>query len=189
MTRFGWIVIAGFVAALGIALLLWGFARQSGSPIEESGPAQQADPETLTLYANGTYGFSFSYPATAVRDDEFSDGDGFPWRVNAIATGTPVVRFTNGEAEARVGVSSDPRALANCSIAGPSENKGQALATDTTTWDVFTFDELGTENERHATSYRQVYEGQCIAVELFAPLAGDAQADLTQIVRSFLFAR
>jgi hypothetical protein len=190
MTRFGWIVIAGFVAALGIALLLWGFARQSYVPTAEEGPAEAVDPATLTLYANGTYGFSFSYPASAVRDDDFTDGDTFPWRVNAIATGTPVVRFASGNAEARVGVSSDARALAGCAVPGPSERAADPLTTDTTTWQAFTFDELGTENERHATSYRQVYEGLCIAVEIFEPVsAAEPHADFGQIVRSFLFAR
>ena len=37
MTRFGWLVASGVViAALGIALLLWGFARQSAPKLARS---------------------------------------------------------------------------------------------------------------------------------------------------------
>ena len=198
MTRFGWLVLSGFViAALGIALLIWGFARQTAplSPAENQTPV--VDYSTLNIHANGEYGFSIQYPATARVQDalppDAERSDENEWRANAAAPGTLVVRFITSGGEVRVGVSDDARALETCEKAGPYEEAGEPATFGNATWQAFSFDELGTEDERRVTSYRTLHDGRCFAVEVFKPYAASAPAapteDVEFIARSFTFAR
>jgi hypothetical protein len=180
---------------LAIALLLWGFARQSAGPdlSEEDGPAPVVDPATLSIYTNGVFGFSILYPETAVVEDSFIEGSGFAWRTNTNASGTPIVRLTTAGGEVRIGASDLERAVETCLDEGPSESRGETAMFGTTTWSIFAFDELGTDDERRVTSYRALHEDRCFAVETFEPLlAAGAEApteDASFIVRNFTFAR
>lgn len=194
MTRFGWLVLSGFViAALGIALLIWGFARQSAplSPAENQTPV--VDYSTLNIHANGEYGFSIQYPASAQVQDAIPADDERPWRANAVAPGTLIVRFMTAGGEVRVGASSDPKALEACKEPGPSEEAGEQVTFGEETWNLFSFDELGTDDERRVTSYRALHDGRCFAVEAFKPYAVAAEIapteDVEFIARSFTFAR
>lgn len=194
MTRFGWLVVSGLViAALGIALLVWGFARQAAplSPTENQTPV--VDYSTLNIHANGEYGFSIQYPATAQVQDALPADDERPWRANAAIAGSLIVRFVTGGGEVRVGASDDARALGACENPGPSEEAAEPVTFGNATWSVFSFDELGTEDERRVTSYRTIHGGRCFAVEAFKPYTTAATVapteDIEFIARSFTFAR
>lgn len=194
MTRFGWLVASGFViAALGIALLIWGFARQTTpiSPSDNQTPV--VDYSTLNIHANGEYGFSIQYPASAQVQDALPADDDRPWRANAAVPGTLIVRFVTNAGEVRVGASGDERALGACENAGPSEEAGESVTFGNATWNTFSFDELGTEDERRVTSYRTLHDGRCFAVEAFKPYTAAADVapteDVEFVARSFTFAR
>jgi len=193
MTRFGWLVASGVViAALGIALLLWGFARQSAPKLEDGNLTPVVDYSSLNIHANGEYGFTVQYPASADVEDTFSEG-GLSWRVNVPDPGILIVRFTTTGGEVRIGASSNSSALESCEEAGPSETQGEPVEFGEALWQVFTFDELGTEDERRATSYRTLHDGQCFALEGFEPYELPANTAPTEqvgyIIQSFGFAR
>ena len=195
MTRFGWIVIGGILlAALGIALLLWGFARQSDLPGLELGleGAADVDPASLSIYTNGTYGFSLFYPVSGVAEDSFTEETVFPWRAGATASGTPIVRITTVGGEVRIGASSEKRAIDACLVPGQAEEAKGAVTIGERQWQAFSFEALGTEDERRVTSYRTVHEGACFAMEAFehveAPQVLPTE-DVEFIVNNFSFAR
>ncbi|HEX8591304.1 MAG TPA: hypothetical protein VF696_00935 [Candidatus Paceibacterota bacterium] len=194
MTRFGWLVLGGLaLAALGIALLLWGFARQSNVPGTDLGQeAGQVDPATLAIYTNGTHGFSLFYPASGRAEDTFTDETTFSWRASAVATGTPIVRIHTSGGEVRVGASSDSRALEACVRAGQAEESRGAVTLGEREWQAFSSEALGTEDERRVTSYRTVHEGSCFAVEAFERSNTEGippVEDVEFVVQSFTFAR
>ncbi|MEA2701307.1 MAG: hypothetical protein QOE22_16 [Candidatus Parcubacteria bacterium] len=194
MTKFGWLVLSGVVvAALGIALLVWGFARQSSPQLVDDNLTPVVDPTTTNILTNGEYGFTIQYPATASIEDSFSAESEFPWRANVIASGTPIVRLVTTGGEVRVGASQDRRAIEGCEEKGPSEEPAGSEAFGNADWQAFTFDELGTDDERRVTSYRTLRDGHCFAVEAYEPLAGVPDAAPTEradfIARSFTFAR
>lgn len=193
MTRFGWLAAGGMVIAiLGVVLLVWGFSRQSASYETSRDTMERStvtDPAALSIYTSGTYGFSFFYPMAAVIEDTFTES-AFPWHSGIIAPGTLIVRIIAGASEARIGASNDEDAVASCDEAGSSEQGLEPLTVGTTSWSVFTYDQLGTENQRRVTSYRTVHEGSCFAVETFEPLGGEGTPqDISLVVRSFTFAR
>ena len=194
MTRFGWLVISGvIIAALGIALLLWGFARQSAPRLEEENRTPVVDYSTLNIHANGEYGFSIQYPASANVEDAFPEGTASLWRKNATTPGTRIVRFMMASGEVQIGASSDARALASCTESSPAEERLEPQTFGNATWNVFRFDELGTDDEKRVTSYRTIREGQCFALETYELLAGAAISapveHVEYVARSFMFAR
>ena len=92
MQGFRWVIVLGCVAAaVGIGMLVWGFTRHpetSGSTsVVDRTPV--VDPESLAIYSNGTYGFTFFYPATA-RVVEATSSQ--PWRANAGAPGAAITK-------------------------------------------------------------------------------------------------
>jgi hypothetical protein len=194
MTRFGWLVVSGtIIAVIGIALLLWGFARQSSTPLlnEDDGPVEVVDPSALSIYTSGEFGLSLMYPSTAMVEDSLS-GVSFKWRANSSAEGTPVVRIKTQGGEVRVGISDDSEATASCVEEGPSETMIGSTMLGETVWQTFTFDELGTEDERHVTSYRLMHDGSCFVVEAFEPVGGSPPSpaeNVDLVVRSFTLAR
>lgn len=190
MTRFGLLVVSGVVVAvLGIALLLWGFARQSAPKLENDNLTPVVDPSVLNIHANGEYGFTVQYPASAVVED----APLLPWRANDVHQGSLIVRFTTKDGEVRIGASAEEGAISGCLTATPSEIKGTDQALNGDTWTVFTFDELGTEDERRVTSYRIVHDDTCFALETYEPYRPGGDVAPTErvefIVRSFDFAR
>lgn len=192
MTRFGWLVLGGGLAAiLCIALLIWSFARQSASYETSRDTIERTtvpDPAALSIYTSGTYGFSFFYPMTATIEDAPTD-ETLAWHAGASTPGTRIVRIHTDTTEARIGASDDPAALVSCDEAGPSEQMLEPFTVGTTTWSVFTHDQLGTENQRRVTSYRTLHEERCFVIETFEPLGREADVDIGLIMRSFTFAR
>lgn len=195
MTRFGWLVVSTIIiAALGIALLLWGFSRQSSERVEDmANRTAVVDPETLAIYTNGVYGFSFFYPASATVTDSFMEGSSFLWRGGATATGTPIMRIALADGEVRIGASEQEAARSACVRASPSEQTLEPLSVGTTTWQVFSSELLGTEQERRIISYRTLHEDRCFAVETFETVVRGSELstaeELEFIVRNFTFAR
>ena len=190
MTRFGWLVASGtVVAVVGIALLVWGFARQShiGDETLERAVTEAIDPSSLSIYTNGVYGFSLYYPASASASDSF--GEGSSWRANANATGTPIVLISLPEGEVRIGASADREAASECLVRAPSESELGPVTVGSTTWTAYRSERLGTEDARRVTSYRTLHEGSCFALEALEPLSGRAASGIELIVQSFTFAR
>ncbi|KND50829.1 MAG: hypothetical protein AB202_00285 [Parcubacteria bacterium C7867-007] len=190
MTRFGWMVLG--LVLLGIALIAAGWylvrnyaTQQSPAPIATSTP--QTDLTESSIYTNGTYGFSIIYPASDSISESFT-----PWRAGAVASGTPLVSITDIEGVVRVGASSDPKAIDSCIKTGQAEKVLADMALGSSTFKVFTRDEVGTENERRITSYRTIHEKACVAIELFQPLMEGVPATSTRLndmLLSFSFAR
>lgn len=138
------------------------------------------------IYTNGPYGFVIRYPEAAVVENSFASGYHLTptWRASAIstATGTPIVSFvlysTRSEnsypryydALIRIGVSTDPRELAQC--LKPTTSQGETVLPDETfgggTWKVFAFENAGMQQYVKGVSYRIVHEGRCIALEKMA---------------------
>ncbi len=180
MTRFGWIVVGCFVtgiALLALAAYAWRFqSKEPTSTTEQTATTTPLiNPAELAIYTSGEYGFSFFYPAQAVVTDAFTSGTQptVPWRVQSIGTGTPVVRIVSGSEEARVGVSTDARERAACLKAGPAEAPFSVITIASTSWNRFSFDKLGTDDERHLDSYRTLRNGSCYAVEVLSPIQRD----------------
>lgn len=153
-----------------------------------------------SIYTSGLYGFSFVYPGTYNVSDTYtairglSDG----WRVNALASGTPIVEVMHttdaGVAAVRVGASNLPKAVTACKKVGPGETLGAPATMGSTTFAVFSYTYAGTDQQVAVTSYRAVHEGYCVALETLESLPDHGQAtasssDLAAIVSSFSFAR
>lgn len=190
MTRFGWLV-AG-IAVLGIIAVVagWYFVstyRTLPTPAPEATSTPQADLSSSSIYTNGSYGFSLVYPASDPIVETFA-----PWRSGAVATGTPLIMVTDQDGTVRIGASADAKELKACIKAGPAETALADMRLGSTTFQAFTRDEVGTENQARVTSYRAVHEDSCIAIESFQPLEGDTVAPserLSQMIQSFTFAR
>lgn len=200
MTRFGWLVVSLIALVLlgGIGGIAWLMSRDAApAPAsEQATTTPPVDPADLSIYTSGEYGFSFVYPSTARITDAFtaSGTPPFPWRQQAVGTGTPIVAVAAGLGEARVGMATDLKARAACEKAGPAETRASPLAVGSTTWQRFSSQKIGTDDERSVTSYRALYDGRCYAVEVFAPLNGAAAAaapsgyTIDDLITTFTFA-
>lgn len=190
MTRFGWLVVV--IVVLGIAALIggWYFVstyRTLPEPATEATSTPQTDLSSSSIYTNGEYGFSLVYPASDPIAETFDS-----WRTGATATGTPILMVTDQDGSLRIGASADPKELKACTKAGPAETVLADMRLGSTTFQAFTRDEVGTDNETRITSYRVVHEDACVALESFQPLQGDTVASserLGQMIQSFTFAR
>ena len=171
MTRLGWLIVAGLVLCIltGVAAVIW-FAG-STTPTQQSvlieEPLRTIDPSAVAIYTNGTYGFSFFYPATAVLVDEFTSASVPDWREHAVSEGMLVVEVATTEGEARIGVSTDAEEVAACLTPAPAERVGGITQVASTSWNVFTSTLTGTDVERAVRSYRTISDNQCIALELY----------------------
>lgn len=196
MTRFGWAVVlcVAVVLVAGIGGTAWYrmHARNIVAPAAGTDASPALDPAALSIYTSGEYGFSFMYPADATVTDAFSTSTAvLPWRVHALGSGTPVVRVETAAGEVRVGVSADAKELAACVKAGPSESKGTETMISSTTWQQFSSEKLGTDEERRVVSYRTLHSSHCYALELLTPLAPPVSTTgytLEETVTSFTFA-
>lgn len=137
----------------------------------------------LSIYTNGTYGFSLFYPDDALISYEFDPSYhlGSLWRAHALPTGegVPVVaivpyqvandtaypRYFN--AMVRIGASADTDEVARCEEA--AEEQGETRLPDVTiqghTWSAFSFQSAGMMQYAEGISYRTVFEDSCIAME------------------------
>lgn len=150
-------------------------------PIATSTPQIE---EGLAIYTNGPYGFSIFYPQTAEVAYTFDASYhlGTNWRANASpdAEGSPVVAIipytTSSEdsypryfnAMVRVGASLDEEELARCEAVATEQ--GETVLPDRNiggrTWKAFAFQSAGMMQYASGVSYRTVYEGRCIALEM-----------------------
>lgn len=200
MTRFGWTLALSLLALciLSGAFLVWHSVRapQAGaSPAAQEPPHSTplVDPSALSIFTSGEYGFSFFYPADAhVIDDASSSSDAsYPWRAQAVGTGTPVVRISAPHGALQVGVGTDEDAREACTEAAPAEDALGPFTTGSTTWQAFSFTKLGTDDEQEVTSYRTIHDGTCIAFEIFTPYPGQAGTGgytIADSISSFTFA-
>jgi hypothetical protein len=196
MTRFGWQVVLGAVVVLAIVIsaVEWMQSREQAEPFEQAkDSAPVADPSQLSIYTSGEYGFSFFYPSAATIMDAYTASStlGGPWRMHAVATGTPIVQVTNGTEEMHVGLSTDAKELAACLKPSPGEESRGTFAVGSSTWQEFMFEKLGTDKEASVTSYRILHDKACYAVEVYTPLNGsapDAQYSVQDMITSFTFA-
>ncbi|MDP2157156.1 MAG: hypothetical protein Q8K68_05555, partial [Nitrospirota bacterium] len=137
----------------------------------------------LSIYTNGTYGFSVFYPDDALISYEFNPSYhlGSLWRANALPTGegVPVVaivpyQVTNDtaypryfNAMVRIGASADPDEIARCEEV--AEEQGETRLPDVSiqghTWSAFSFQSAGMMQYAEGVSYRTLFEGSCIAME------------------------
>lgn len=197
MTRLGWVVVLGICCVLAIicGFFIWHHV-QTEAPTESTGHAtttSSVNPATLSIYTNGEYGFSLFYPSDAKLTDAYSTTtlSGVSWRIGATGTGTPVVRIQNNSAEIRVGMSTAAKEVHACTTAGPAETAQGPYTVGSTTWQEFTFQKVGTDNEQRVTSYRTVHDSSCYALELFQPLSGIASSTgytLGDTITNFSFA-
>lgn len=140
--------------------------------------------EGFAIYTNGPYGFSIFYPQTAEVAYSFEARYqlGTNWRVNALsdAMGSPIVAIipyaTSSEdsypryfnALVRVGASMDERELERCEAVATEQ--GETVLPDRTiggrVWKAFAFQSSGMMQYASGISYRTIYEGRCIALEM-----------------------
>lgn len=191
MTRFGWIVLLITLLVIGGIIGGWYLIMRYHPPVpmqqSEATTTPQQDLSSSSIYTNGVYGFSAIYPAKDAVAETFS-----PWREDAVATGTPLVMFTDADGTVRIGASTNAKEVKACTKVGPAETALADLQLGSTTFKAFTRDDMGTDNQRRITSYRAIHEKACIAIETFLPLQNGAVASSTSIegiVQGFSFAR
>lgn len=200
MTRLGWLVVLGISALIILAcgLLLWLHGR-AYTPVQSNvatSTSEVLDPSALSIYTSGEYGFTFFYPANAIVHDSFSTTSvgNAPWRVGATAPGTAVVDIslssTTPQGMVRVGLSKNSKEVSVCIKVGAAEQAQPNLLVGSTTWSVFAFDKVGTDDEEHITSYRVIRNNTCYALETFQPFTATTTTPFTptDIVKSFTFA-
>lgn len=173
--------------ALGIVLIGGGAAwylvdtRNDAFGSPETATTTPEVREGLSIYTNGTYGFTVFYPADAAIEYDFSPDYhlGSSWRANALpdVTGNPIVsiipytvasedfypRYFN--AMVRIGASDDEREVARCLV--PAQ--GEAALPDATingiAWKAFSFQSAGMMQYASGISYRTIRDGECLALE------------------------
>lgn len=139
--------------------------------------------EGVSIYTNGTYGFSLIYPDSAELSHTFEPLQhlGTSWRTAATPeeSGVPVVQFTTFHIQqdhafprsyttlVRIGVSDQEKAVASCLSA--SESSGETargtVSLNGQSWESFSIQDAGMMQYLEGVSYRTLHEGRCIAVE------------------------
>jgi hypothetical protein len=135
----------------------------------------------LSIYTNGTYGFSLVYPATTTASTTFSATYHLPatWQAGDLGQnpGTPLIQLLGYhtmsdnsfpryfEAEVRVGASTDHAALAACLNASSGETKMADTSINGVTWKTFSFQSVGMMQYVKGSSYRTIHEKSCFALE------------------------
>jgi len=194
MTRFGWLVafLVVVVAAVIAAFIIIGRHAVEQRPATVATSTPVTNPSAYSIYTSGTYGFTFFYPSSARLIDTLGTStDPMEWRENAVATGTLVAEIRTSTGDARIGVSTAKKELAACTQKGSAETQLQSLMIGSTTWNVFSFDHIGTENETRVMSYRTLHDKQCFALETVEPLkvaASSSPPAPDAIIQSFTFA-
>ena len=199
MTRFGWFMfLATLLVIGGISMGAVYLHNKNLVPVTATTSATSTpltDPSTLSIYTNGEFGFSFMYPATANIQDSFSATSSAKsaWRVGATSKGFSLVRVLMDTSEYRIGTATSTKEVATCIKVAPSEKVLTDTVVGSTTWKTFTFDQLGTDNEKRVTSYRTVYNKSCYVIEEIVPRAQvssttDRGSEVENIIMSFSFA-
>jgi hypothetical protein len=197
MTRFGWQVVLGVLAVclLVAGAIAWIHERTKVQPVADTQQAPATvDPSQLSIYTSGEFGFSFFYPSQATVIDAYSQGSStldMPWRLHAVATGTPIVRLVDGAQSVNVGMSLDAKEIAACLKSSPGEEPRGAFTQGSTTWQEFMFQKIGSDDETSVTSYRVLHDKACYAVEVSSPLTGSPSGtsySIQDTITSFTFA-
>lgn len=198
MTRLGWLVAGTLVLICACIAALFVWHQHATKPVAvlqtEATSTPAVDPSELAIYTSGVYGFSFFYPANGTVSDSFTatTTSNLPWRQGATGAGTSIVRISTSAGEVRVGVSSAAAEVGACLKAGPAEKALGTRTVGSTTWNHFSFQKIGTDNEQSVDSYRAVHASQCFALETLMPLASGATSSpsfsLADAVESFTFA-
>jgi hypothetical protein len=182
---------SAFYAVIGLGVLaiigvIWfGYYHEHTQKLAAAtavGRAATTTPLTgLSIYTNGTYGFSIFYPSQDPVETTFDEQYHLPgtWRVNALqdATGTPVIAIVGYqtkssssypryfESEVRIGVSSDPKEVAACETTGNGETALPSVSINGVSWKAFTLQDDGMMQYLSGMSYRTVHDGSCYALE------------------------
>lgn len=176
--------LAVLVTIIVIGAVAWAFANKM-RPVDEV--PQIVD--TSSVYRNDTYGFEISYPKNLSPEASFRKYYALSdkWRSqaaenqNGIAiVAIPVFRITNENgiatgkpyplyfsAEVRVGVSSDPQAVADCLKTDPgyTEQKHETVTLNGAQFERFEFADAAMMQYVQGVSYRAVHDGKCFAIE------------------------
>jgi len=187
---------SAFYAVIGVGILaivgvMWFAAYHEHAKhlaaVAIGGRAATTTPLTgLSIYTNGTYGFSIFYPAQDSVESTFDTQYHLPatWRVNALvndggtaATGTPIIAIVGYrtvssstypryfETEVRIGASSNSQEVDACDTAGNGETALPDVTINGVVWKVFTLQDDGMMQYLSGTSYRTIHDGQCFALE------------------------
>lgn len=164
-------------AVVVIALALVGavyasYRTRTHTPVVMEATPREVDPTSLGIYSNGEYGFSLFYPATAILSESAAlKEDSIPWRTNGGNEGVPVLQIALTHSIARIGIQVGNTEKEDCLKASQAEKELPQIKVGSTTWSVFTFNRLGTEQEVKVTSYRTMHKADCVAFETFEPLS------------------
>ncbi len=185
MTKFGWLVVAVVVLAIGGVASFFYLAPPNAVPPEPAATSGE-NLEGQSIYASGEYGFTLRYPSAATLSEDFSTFYHLPaeWRANgpANATGTPLLQIVGYEtssensfpryytAMVRVGVSAGEKEVASCEKIVPDQ--GETTLADAEiggeTWKAFSFQNAGMMQYVKGVSYRVVHNGTCYVMEKLA---------------------
>lgn len=192
MTRFGWLVFVIVLLVIAGIIGGWYLVMKYHPPVPApvavmATTTAEKDLSSSSIYTNGTYGFSVVYPAKDTVTETFT-----PWRSGAVATGTPLVAFADSDGTVRISASTNSKEVKACMKPGPAETALADLSLGSTTFNAFTHDDVGTDNEQRIMSYRAIHEKACISIETIRPITNGTLATSTSIdgiIQSFSFAR
>jgi hypothetical protein len=135
----------------------------------------------LSIYTNGTYGFSIFYPGADKTEAVFDSQYHLPptWRANALpdTTGTPIFAIVGYstqssssypryfETEVRIGASKDPKEIAVCERVGNGEVAMPNKVIGGVTWKAFAMQDAGMMQYLSDVSYRVIHDKACFALE------------------------
>jgi len=185
MNRLTFLIFTFTIVIIGGAAA-WYLVDTRNDAFGTSEPTASTTPtvtDELSIYTNGTYGFSIFYPEDAEVSYMFDASYhlGSNWRENALpeGVGTPLVAFIPYSVESensypryfnamvRIGASTDPAELARCEKI--ADEQGETVLPDIEiggrTWKAFSFQSAGMMQYASGISYRTLFEGKCIAME------------------------
>ncbi len=185
MNRLTFLIFTLIIVVIGGAAA-WYLVDTRNDAFGTTGPTASTTPtvtDELSIYTNGTYGFSIFYPEEAEVSYTFDATYhlGSMWRANALpeSVGTPLVAIIPYSVESensypryfnamvRIGASNDPAELARCEVI--ADEQGETALPDVEiggrTWKAFSFQSAGMMQYASGVSYRTVFEGKCIAME------------------------
>ncbi len=164
-----WIVIV--LAAVLIALAVWGVSRQSSSV---PSPQASSTPEIISgvpsvQYTNKQFGFSMWYPQTASPSEVNFEGYVPLTQTSVISFVLPRAMFdgTNlTEAGVYIGATTSPAIVSSCTKASRNADEKAAGRTKINGADfsIFTSTGVGAGNIYETKSYRRLLNGACLEI-------------------------
>ena len=139
----------------------------------------------LSIYTNGSYGFSIFYPDADKTETTFDTHYNLPttWRIHALsnATGTPIVAIIGS-----IGASNDPRELGACEQPANGETGEPYKVINGIPWKTFLLQGTDMTLGMKVMSYRTIHANTCFALEQIQVGAIDRD-NLESIISSFTF--